>query len=358
MKNRYCALHAPLFLAEGLCLSALFGLLLCFPKAVSAGVTEGLRLCLSSLIGALMPFLVLSRLVLLRGLHVPLAKRASFMTRRILGLPGVCAAAVVFSLCGGYPVGAGMTAGLLTNGQISQNHAKRMLLFCVSPGPAFALSAVGVNLLGSPRAGMILWVSVSLSALLCGALTRPLFKEKANAPQPFATPPASPSLLEALSQAAGDGLQSMLLICAFAALFSGLLELLRALSLPEPVLQGAAALLEITNACSALCGKVPLPVLAAVLSWGGMCVHCQIAPFLAAAKLPYGAFLCGRILHAGLAFGVCRALLLFVPLPLGTMAQPQLKAAAQQNWALSVCMLAMCVLLLCPARIRFGKART
>ena len=358
MKNRYCPLHAPLFLAEDLCLSALFGLLLCFPKAVSAGVTEGLRLCLSSLIGALLPFLVLSRLVLLRGLHVSLAKRASFLTRRILGLPGVCAAAVVFSLCGGYPVGASMAAGLLTNGQISPSHAKRMLLFCVSPGPAFALSAVGANLLGSPRAGMVLWASVSLGALLCGVLTRPLFKEKANILQPVAAPPAPLPLPEALSQAAGDGLQSMLLICAFAALFSGLLGLLHALSLPEPVLRAAAVLLEVTNACGALCTKVPLPVLAAVLSWGGMCVHCQIAPFLAAAKLPYWAFLCGRILHAGLAFGVCRALLLFVPLPLGTMAQPQLKAAAQQNWALSVCMLAMCVLLLCPARIRFGQART
>lgn len=355
MKNRSNALHAPLFAAEALCLLGLGALLLCCPKAVSAGVAEGLRLCLSSLVGALLPFLVLSRLFLLRGLHTPFAARASFFTRRALGLPGVCAAAVAFSLCGGYPVGAAMTAELLAGGQISQTKARHLLVFAVGPGPAFAVSAVGANLLGSARAGAVLWAAVALSGLLLGVLTRPLFKEKNGGSRTEQPAPTPLPLAEALSRAAGDGLQTMLLICAFTALFSGLLSLLRALSLPEPVLAGAAALLEVTNACGALCGKASLPVLAAVLAWGGACVHCQIAPFLAGTRLPGWAFLCGRLLHAGLAFCVCRVLLLFVRLPLDTMAGPQFRPTQGQSWALSACMLAMCVLLLCPARFRPGK---
>ncbi|MBQ4365806.1 MAG: hypothetical protein II804_06030 [Clostridia bacterium] len=355
MKNRYNALQAPLFAAEALCLLGLAALLLCRPRAVCAGVAEGLRLCLTTLVGSLLPFLVLARLALLRGLHVPLARRGSFLTRRALGLPGVCAAPVAMSLIGGYPVGAAMTAQLLAQRQITPRQAQRLLLFAVSPGPAFAVSAVGAGLLGSARAGVVLWASVSLGALLCGVLTRPLLRREDD-PGAVPQPPAVLPPAEALSRAAADGLQAMLLICAFAALFSGLLGLLGALSLPQPVLQAAAALLEVTNACGALCGKVSLPVIAAVLGWGGVCVHCQIAPFLAGTGLPFWGFVCGRLLHAGLSFGVCRALLAVVPLPLGTMAGAQLRPATGGNAALSVCMLAMCVLLLFPGRITLRRS--
>ena len=355
MNERYDSLHAPLFAAEALCLSGLAVLLLCRPAAVSAGVAEGLRLCLRSLIGALLPFLVLSRLFLLRGLHIPLAKRASFFTRRALGLPGVCAAAVALSLVGGYPVGASMTAELLKSGQITRAQARRLLLFAVSPGPAFAVSAVGAGLLGSAKAGAVLWASVTLGALLCGVVTRPFFQKTGKTVPADREPASLLPLPEALSRAAGEGLGAMLLICAFTALFSGLLGLLRSLSLPQAALQGAAALLEVTNACGALCGKTSLPVIAALLGWGGVCVHCQIAPFLTPAALPLRVFVLGRLLHAALSFAVCRALLLFVRLPLSTMAGPQLRGTGGSA-ALSVCMLAMCVLLLCPAKIRFRRA--
>lgn len=346
MKQESGAAHALRFLAEAGCLAALGVLLLWFPKAVSAGATQGLRLCFSSLIGSLLPFLVLSRLAFLRGLLQGTGRGAVF-TRRVLRLPGRCAGTVWFSLLGGYPVGPSLVALLRANGAVTPRQAKRMLLFCFGPGPAFVLSAVGAGMLGSKAAGAVLYVSVVLGALICGAATGLL--QKSESPAPQKTPPPAPlPFAEALFRAVGESVESLVFICGCVALFSALLELLRAVSLPPPLLRGAAVLLEVTNACGALAGNASLPALAAAIGWGGLCTHCQVAPSLAAGGLSFPGFVCARALHAALSWLCCRGLLLVVRLPAHTLAQaPMLRPSAESNGLLSVCMLCMCALLLC-----------
>ncbi len=365
MKQESGAVQALHFLGEAGCLAALGVLLLCFPKAVSAGAADGLRLCFSSLIGSLLPFLVLSRLAFLRGL-LQSRKGKARLTRLLFGLPGVCAGVVVFSLLGGYPVGPMLVTMLKENNAVSARQARRMLLFCFGPGPAFVLSAVGVGMLGSKQAGVILYASVVLGALLCGVLTRFFAKKEPPPLRPDAPLQPPLPLAEALFRAVSESVESMVFICGCVSLFSALLSLLSALKLPHPLFCGAAALLEVTNACGALAKSVPLPTLAAVIAFGGVCTHCQIAPFLASGGLSPAGFLGGRALHAAVSWLCCRGLLAVFPLSVGALAQsPQFRPAAQSNAVLSCCMLCMCVLLLVgsgftlhfkPARLAFSDA--
>ena len=187
---------------------------------------------------------------------------------------------------------------------------------------------------------------------LCKATQEPPVKpDTAAAPLPL---PA------ALSRAVSESMDALLAICGFVALFSALLQAANALSLPQPWLTGAAALLEVTSACGALHQTAPLPVLAAVIAWGGVCVHCQIAPYLAEAKLSLVRFWGGRTLHAALSFLCCRALLAVVRLPADVLAEAAaFRPAAQENYLLSFCMLMMCVLLLFGSRctLRFRRAK-
>lgn len=346
------------FFAQALCLCLLAVLLLVFPKQTSAGVTQGLRLCFSSLIGSILPFLVVSKLFLLRGLHRLLARRRSFLMRRVLGLPDDCAAVFLFSMIGGYPVGASMAADLWQAGGITRKQAQNLLLFCVGPGPSFAVAAVGAGMLGSAKAGVVLYVSVVIGAVLTGMLARLCFGKK-TAPRNTAQPPVHPlPVAESVDRAVRESVQAMVLICGFVALFQSLLSLLQALGLPQKLLPAAAAVLEVTNGCRLLSPVMPLPVLALAMAWGGVCTHCQLSPFLGTLGLPVWKFSLFRAVHAGCSFLCCRALLVVVRLPAGAMQQSVLRPAVQPNYLLSVCMCMMCVLLLVGSRCSIRLTRT
>ena len=338
------------FFAEAACLGALMGLLLVFPKESAAGVTEGLQLCFRSLIGSLLPFLVLSKLFLKRGLHRRLPPRLALLTSRLFSLPESCAGVFLFSMVGGYPVGASMIAQLFAAKEITQTQGRRMLLFCVGPGPAFVLSAVGVGLLKSAKAGAVLYAAVAGSALVLGVLTR-FIRRDASPKAPRAAVPVPPVAV-CVGDAVRESADAMLLICAFVSLFSALLGVLHAFSLPPAVRTGAAVCLEVTNACGALAGKSALPVLAAAIAWGGVCTHCQLAPFYAALRLGYWRFSLGRALHAALSWLFCRGLLCFVRLPQSVLApNAAFRPTATGSGLLSFCMIMMCVLLLCGSRV-------
>ena len=358
MKQRTAfSLQSIFFSVEALCLAALAVLLLVFPKQTAAGVTQGLRLCFSSLVGSILPFLVVTKLFLLRGLHRLPVWRRSFFVRRVLRLPQSCAAVFVFSMVGGYPVGASMATDLWKCGGITRKQAQNLLLFCVGPGPSFAVSAVGVGMLGSAKAGVVLYASVVIGAVLTGMIARLCFGKKAAAPEK--EPPAVQPLpvAESVDRAVRESVQTMVLICGFVALFQALLALPKALGLPQSAIAFAAAVLEVTGACRYLSPLVPLPVLALAAAWGGVCTHCQLSPFLGALELPYGKFLVFRAVHAGCSFLCCRALLAVVRLPAGAMQQSVIRPAVQQSYLLSFCMCAMCVLLLLGSRFSIRLTR-
>ena len=348
------------FLLQTVCLGLTGALLLVFPKQVSAGVTQGLQLCFSSLVGSLLPFLVVSKFFLLRGMHLPLLRSGAPFTRYVLRLPAVCGAVFLFSMIGGYPVGASMTAQLAKDGSITQEDAKRLLLFCVGPGPSFAIAAVGSGMLGSRKAGVVLYLSVVAGAVLTGILTRFLFRTKAVGARcdPPHTQPLQPA--QSIDRAVRDSVQTMVLICGFVALFSALLQLLQELRLPQGIFLTVASLLEVTNACQLLAPAAALPVLAAAVAWGGICTHCQLSPFIGAVRLSLGRFWIFRAVHAACSYLCCRLLLKVVKLPRGVL-QPLgvVRPAVQQNYLLSFCMCMMCVLLLLGSgwSIRFGRAK-
>ena len=97
-------------LALGL-LAVMAGLLAASDVAAQA-VREGLALCGGSVIPALFPFLVVSRLFVATGSAAALGRLLAPLTRRILGVSGPGGTAVLLGLLGGYPVGA-QTAGEL-----------------------------------------------------------------------------------------------------------------------------------------------------------------------------------------------------------------------------------------------------
>ena len=110
-------------LALGL-LAVMAGLLAASDVAAQA-VREGLALCGGSVIPALFPFLVVSRLFVATGSAAALGRLLAPLTRRMLGVSGPGGTAVLLGLLGGYPVGAQTAGELARTGAVSRQEGQR-----------------------------------------------------------------------------------------------------------------------------------------------------------------------------------------------------------------------------------------
>ena len=279
-------------------------LLLARPQEAAAGVRAGLTLCADSLIPTLFPFLAFCAFFSRSGADALLGHLLSPVSSALFRLPGAALGAVVFGLTGGCPVGLRMTAQLLENGRISREQATRMALFCTGAGPAFVFGLIG------GAAGHILFAALTVSALLMGFALRFRGEKSPKAP-PLPAPPMPPDA--ALVGAVSDAITAMAGICAWVILFCALRALLPLDAFPPSLGRTFHLLWEIGGGGRAAAG-IPLPLLAAAIAWGGLCVHCQLFALVRACGQSLPHFLLARAIHAALSAGLCAALLRMFPL--------------------------------------------
>lgn len=289
-------------LAAWACLAAL-GLLLARSAEAAQAVRDGLALCAGSVIPALFPFLAVSGL--LTALDAG-ASPALGPLARLLGCSRAGARAFLLGLTGSYPVGARTVAQLYRRGGISRREACRLLLFSNNCGPAFILGVAGLGCFGSLRAGVLLW-GVHILAALVIALALP--RRAAEPPGRPGSVPARPALVPALIAAVRDAAGTMVYICGFVVFFLVLTRLLTALTgLEHPLPLG---LLELTGGILRLSGtRGDFVLAAALMGWGGVCVHCQTAAVLEGSGLHMRGYLSAKaaqaVLSAALAVPVSR----------------------------------------------------
>jgi len=285
----------------------LSALLVLYSPLALEGARNGLALCGQVIIPSLYPFFVLA------GVFTQLQRGAKRFPASL--------GAVLLGFLGGYPLGAKTAAQLLEQGAISRAQAQRLQLFCVNAGPAYLIGAVGSGMLGSRRAGMLLFVSMLAAGLVLGLLTRFIPEQTKTQPVGAASkPPANTHkpfdhiLLTSVTQATG----SILGVCAWIVLFSSLCALLQLL--PHglwPAIPTLNVLLEVSSgAVGVVRASMPLPVLCAALGWGGLSVHCQMLGDIRKTGLPLRLFWVSRILHGALAAAVCTVLARFFPVEL------------------------------------------
>lgn len=288
--------------------AALLWLLFRFPREMTDGVRRGLTLCGTAVIPSLFPFLVLCTFFVRSGLCALVGEKLARPTHTLLRLPGAAAGAVLLGLCGGYPVGTRMTAHLLKAGLVTRSQAQRMCLFCVAAGPAFVTGTVGAAMLGSRAAGRLLFAALTCANLTAGVLLRFTDEEPQTAAPPIRRQPFARSFCEAVADAGG----SMLPLCAWILLFSGICAVLE--KLPPSVSVPLVCVLEVTNGCrTGAAHGLSLPVLAAILGFGGLSVHCQILPDVTACGVKLSRFWAFRVVCGALAAVYCAGLLRLFP---------------------------------------------
>ena len=104
-------------------------------KTVLQGATNGIELCMRSVIPALFPLLTCS--TYLTGNLGIFSSSLLRPVGKLCRIPSSCVGILITGFLGGYPTGAQAVAQAYESGSISKETASRMLGFCNNAGPAF-----------------------------------------------------------------------------------------------------------------------------------------------------------------------------------------------------------------------------
>ena len=274
-----------------------------FPSRGLRAASDGITLCISSVIPALFPYLVCSGVLSKSYGARLLGHWLSPVMRPLFGISGAGALPLVLGLLSGYPVGAVCTKDLFISGAISRDEANRLIAFCNNSGPVFVISVVGIGFLHSQRLGVILYISHIISAVVTGKLLGVFSRNKAQGekllPQAF----GEEGLLGGFLLAFDAAVLCILKICGFVVFFSVLASMLDCL----PVSSVFHSLIEITGGLRSFTSQFPksplcLGAVSFFLAFSGLSVVLQVCAVTAPSGLDLRPYLIGKILQGGFSF--------------------------------------------------------
>lgn len=151
--------------AAGVFILLLF--LLRFPDQALSAAREGMTLWLNTLIPTLLPFMILTGILLHTGNLEKILNPLAFFWKKFLGLSCWGAYAFLLGMLCGFPMGAKLSADLYANGKISRREAEYLLTFANNPSPSFLLSYLAGSCLKSRTSGCKILGTLFLSSMLC-----------------------------------------------------------------------------------------------------------------------------------------------------------------------------------------------
>lgn len=305
-------------------------------KAVSGAIFD----CLEIIVPSLFVFSALAIYLQKSGLYKTAFKPLTFLLSKIFKTDEELGGLFLLSNLGGYPVGAALITALINENRLEKKDAERLMCCCFGSGPSFIIGMVGKVVFNSALLGTVLFVSCFLSSLCLAAWV--FGNGKITLKSTTARYDLSAGcFISSVSAAA----KAILSVCMMIVVFSAVTAAV------NTVLGGHSSvifssILEVTRIKEMTAGEYSMPICSALLSLGGMCVALQITAIVSG-SFPLGKFLLSRIVAAALSAGFSAALTHIIPSAAEEALSENVTAAAFSGSApLSICLIAMCAILL------------
>ncbi|MCQ2559764.1 MAG: sporulation integral membrane protein YlbJ [Clostridia bacterium] len=297
------------------------------PRLVFNGALRGLDIWWTLVFPSLLPFFIISELLLVLGIVRFMGVLLEPLMRPWFNLPGGAALVFCLGFTSGAPLAAMLTARLRQEGEISRAEGERLLSFTNNASPLFILVAVAVGMLKEPQAGLSVGFlmrfyggssSLSLPPGKGGLWLRAC-RELAASWREEQRP-----LGRILGDIVQNSVKSLLYIGGFIIIFAVLIQLLSEngfiefgaeilawvlapLQFSPEVLQAlSAGFWEMTLGCQMAAGSETaltekLMAISLILGWSGLSVQSQIAGFIGRTDLRFGVLVMSRMVQAVLA---------------------------------------------------------
>lgn len=262
-------------------------------KTAIEGAKDGLELCTQTVIPSLFPLIFFTS-VLTSRMELRRFKFSKLLCS-LFCIPSGSEALLLTGLLGGYPMGARCVGQAAADGQLSEETACRMLVFCNASGPAF-IFGIGSAVFQKAWIPWALWGIHILSAIYTARLLSSSCKGvgRCSAPPPVTVP-------EALRRS----IRGMAEICGWIILMRVVITILSKWCLwllPPQYRVLCIGLLELSNGCLSLSelqdDGLRFIFYSAFLGFGGLCVALQ--SFSAAAKVSKRLYFPGKLLQCSI----------------------------------------------------------
>ncbi|MDI7249599.1 MAG: sporulation integral membrane protein YlbJ [Bacillota bacterium] len=341
-----------LHVTAGMVALLLVAALIVYSEEAFEAALAGMKIFWEIVFPSLLPFFVLSEIMLALGVVHFLGVIFEPLMRPLFNVPGAGAFVMSMGLAAGYPMDAVITAKFRKRGLCNQAEGERLLAFTNTADPLFIFGAVAVGMFRLPELGAVLALAHYLGAF-CVGLTFRFYRRSApsspalgmnhvaGGPLGATANPgrhrnllarAARALIRArredgrpfgriLSDAVNESVKTLLMICGFIMLFSVVIRVLQALGVVTAIAVPVRALLSALHLDPSLsdgllrglfeidlgamaASSTPAPlaqraiVASAIIAWSGLSVHAQVASVMAGSDVRMTPFVGARLLHA------------------------------------------------------------
>lgn len=288
-----------------LLLSALGILLFAFSDSAFTAAGAALEVCAKSVIPSLFPYMVLSGLIVRRGLLAPLYPLLP--TEALFRLPPPSACPILLGALCGFPIGAKTASELYQAGQLSKEEAERTCAIANNTGPAFAVGIAGSVFWKSRSFGWYLYAVQLISAVIVGLL---MGSRRGKQQVRFGIKPhfTRESPIRSFAESVSSAASAVIPLCGYIVFFSVLCAMIKELLpdiLPAAVL---CSVLEFTTGireAAAVGGMSGLFLTGFALGFSGISVFVQSYCFTSQAGLSLRKTFLSKALQGVITGGLC-----------------------------------------------------
>lgn len=303
-------------LFTGLILTAVY-ICIRYPAEIGSAVSVSTDRCINVIIPSMFIFMCLTSTAVSTGIHniisfpfIPAARYIFRLTPNQFGI-------FLLSMFSGYPAGIKLLADSHRRNEISEKEFERLSCFCFAGGPAFISGTVSGVLFPGTNAGAVCFISVTAGNLTAAFISGlfSAFPEKSS--YKLRTDITAQNVISSTLSSAHAIFQMCVMIIAFGGLYraaelsgaiNSLCKYISDLSGLSPANISAivSSFFEISNIVTIPANSIELlPVIAFLLSFGGICVLIQVI-VISGGLLNIRKFLLSRLFSAAVSAAVCR----------------------------------------------------
>lgn len=281
-------------------LCILFVFLLLFPVQALASSKTGLILWFDSLLPTLLPFLIISQLILKTPIISYVQSLIGPLFRKLFHCSDTGAFCMLCGFLCGYPVGARLIALQIQENNLTLPEGQYLLSFCNNVSPMFCISYGILYAIGAKTVLPYLLIIYG-SPLFFGLLTRPAVLPDKTAAVKKQTSSAE-NLFQLIDVCIIDSFLIMIKLCGYLILFSMISTgILMIIPLKTPLIPSlVTSFLEITDGLSRVTllpqGIFRTAVCIAALSFGGLCCIFQTNSVINGTGLSFTKYILHKVL--------------------------------------------------------------